>query len=156
VHWIHRAAVHPYCDHVTSFVIVCNTVALALEHYNMNRQWGLALAVANNIFTLIFVAEALMKWIGMVERSCCRGTAARPAPLHDATVHSISRRLAPPGHVAVLVHSSLALALSLDSRLQCLAHSRRCACVTRAVCCVQPRALATSSPPHRNYSTSSS
>ncbi|KAJ6641281.1 Sodium channel protein PaFPC1 [Pseudolycoriella hygida] len=57
-----------YNPYVVLFVIICiilNTLCMALDHHNMSRELETTLRLANYIFVVIFVIEAILKLLAL-------------------------------------------------------------------------------------------
>lgn len=56
---------NPYFDTANLVVILCNTIALALQYYGMSTTYAMTLNYLNVAFSLYFTAEAIVKIVAM-------------------------------------------------------------------------------------------
>eukprot|EP00939_MAST-03C_sp_MAST-3C-sp1_P002275 g2275.t1 len=61
----HAIAIAEWFDELILFIIVLNTLTLAMPFYEMGEHMVRFLDISNLIFTIIFVAEMLLKWFGL-------------------------------------------------------------------------------------------
>ncbi|XP_069503838.1 sodium channel protein type 5 subunit alpha-like isoform X1 [Ambystoma mexicanum] len=55
----------PFIDLTITICIVLNTLFMALEHYDMSKEFEIMLSVGNQVFTGIFTAEMVLKIIAL-------------------------------------------------------------------------------------------
>ena len=67
-HWFRKISFHvvehPWFDPFIMFCIILNAMTMASDHYGMSTQFELALMIADYLFVIIFVLEAVMKISG--------------------------------------------------------------------------------------------
>jgi hypothetical protein len=54
-----------YFGHIITLFIIANTVVMAMEYHGMPASYKLNLSYCNLVFTIVFIIEMLMKWIGL-------------------------------------------------------------------------------------------
>jgi hypothetical protein len=63
----------PGFEHVTSFLIVCNTVTMALVYEGMDQSLEKTLVAMELVFWVLFATEATLKIVGMGSTLYCQG-----------------------------------------------------------------------------------
>ncbi|KAA0155090.1 hypothetical protein FNF31_06158 [Cafeteria roenbergensis] len=62
---LYPVVTHPVFENLILLCIVANTVTLSIENYGMDDQLRDGLAIANVVFTIIFVVEMVLKLLGL-------------------------------------------------------------------------------------------
>ncbi len=76
VHWCNRVVKTAWFDNFIIAVIVGNTLTLSMDYYNMPDDLIANLAIANIVFSTVFLAEMVLKLTGACLCALCRDGSA--------------------------------------------------------------------------------